>query len=46
VLFVLDVGADNARTSIDGKQKTRQGGFLQDHSDVLSVAIQAMVDHP
>jgi hypothetical protein len=43
---VVDVGADDARTSSDGKQKTRRGGFLQDHSDILSVAIQAMVDHP
>jgi hypothetical protein len=46
VLFVPDIGADDAQTSIDGKQKTRRGGFLQDHYDILSVASEAMVDHP
>jgi hypothetical protein len=26
--------------------KTRRSGFFQDHSNFLSVAIRAMVDHP
>ncbi|UUY10149.1 hypothetical protein LRS11_09030 [Pseudomonas sp. J452] len=28
------------------QQKTRRSGFFSDHSDILSAAVLAMVDHP
>lgn len=39
-------GVTQSASAGAGKQKTRRGGFFQDHSDILLVAIQAMVDHP
>jgi hypothetical protein len=36
----------NQPAFLRGKQKTRRSGFFKDHSDILSAAFQAMVDHP
>ena len=39
-------GRHNQPASFEKATKTRRSGFLQDHSDILSAASQAMVDHP